>query len=439
MKARSGFILLYFLYPLLMIGSIVLSPMAHMMSGTRIAGLILGILAYFMMCAQILLAARIPCLDRAFGLDRLIRFHGMAALLAFLFALAHPFVIHGLRPFKFLGRFGEDALLLYFLTILLAVFFLTTLVSSRVRWAGAMRRCLGKNPLFRYRFQLALHNLTALAVLLMFLHVVFRFRGFGSNMPFTVLAVVLFAAAACAYLWHAFLRRGYRYTISKVVHENPAMTTLWLQPEGKEMAHKAGQFAYFKINDEVVSSEPHPFSISSAPGDPLTVTIRDLGDWTHEIKNVKAGSEVRIDGPYGKFTPEAGTAPIILIAGGVGITPMMGIVKEERKREEGRPVVLFWCAKNHDELIRLPEWEALEESMPSFTFCPILSREKESGYETGHFSSEIFEGVLHREEIPVQQAEVYYCGPEPLRKTVHTVLAGEGIPEGHIHEERFSL
>lgn len=439
MKARNGLLLLYFLYPLLMILSIVLSPAAHMMSGTRIGGLILGILAYCMMCTQILLAARIPLLDRTFGLDRLIRFHGMAALLAFLFALAHPFVIHGLRPFKFLGRFGEDALLLYFVTILLALFFLTTLISSRVHWVGTMRKCLEGHPLFRYRFQLILHNLTVLAVVLMFLHVSFRFRGFGSNLPFTVLAVILFIATIGAYIWHAFLRKGYQYTISKVVHESPSMTTLHLQPEGKEMVYKPGQFAYFTIEDGAVSEEPHPFSISSASSDPLTITIRDLGDWTSMVKHVKAGSKVRIDGPYGRFTPERGEHPLILIAGGVGITPMMGIVREELKRGEERPVVLFWCAKTRDELIRLPEWEELEEKMPFFTFCPVLSREKEGPYETGHFSSEIFENVMHREEVPYGQAEVYYCGPEPLRRTVHAVLAEEGIPANRIHEERFSL
>lgn len=420
--------------------SVATSAPAIRMGPYRAIGLSLGAAAYFMMCAQIVLAARIPLLERVFGLDKLIRFHGMAAMAALVLSIAHPFVIHhGL--FRIRWWSGENALLLYVVISILAIFFLTTLLTGRFQWAAAVRKWCEKNmALTRYRVQLLIHNVMIVAVIFMFLHVVFRYRGFGSNLPFTVLAVIAFGAAMAAYLWHTFLRRSYRYRVKQVVHENDSMTTLVLSPEsGKSMNWKAGQFAYIRLKDPAVSTEWHPFSISSAPEDDLSFTIRNLGDWTGKVKEVSVGSQVRIDGPYGTFTPDQGNTPLILIAGGVGITPMIGIVGEALHRKEDRRILLFWCAKDRGELIRQDFWAKASDKLSHFTFCPVLSRDMNCGFEEGRFSSSIFLKYVEKSGISFADAKVYYCGPEPLRKTVHAVLNGEGVPDSRIHEERFSL
>lgn len=440
MNKKGLCIAIYFLIPILMIASIVFSPMGARMGMVRIVGLSLGIVAYFMMCAQVVLAARIPFLDRTFALDRLIRFHAAAGTGAFVLALLHPLVLHqGL--FSFRGRFGEDALLLFFITIVLALFFLTTVLTRRLGWARAIRDfCAAHLYLTKYHVQLWMHHITILAVLFMFLHVVFRFRGFGSNLPFTVLAVAVFVAAAASYLWHMVLRPSYRYHVKAVRNDSKDMTTLILEPSGhRSMTWKAGQFGYVRLSDPAVSTEWHPFSISAAPGEDLTFTIRNLGDWTSGVSKIQEGSQVRVDGPYGKFTPKGGKNPLILIAGGVGITPMTGIVKDAVRKGDGRPMLLFWCARSEEDLIDAPLWEKAKAVLPRFTLCQILSRDDAPSCEKGRFSNDIFRRYTEKAGIDVSFADVYYCGPEPLRETVHKVLGEAGIPADRIHEERFSL
>lgn len=205
------------------------------------------------------------------------------------------------------------------------------------------------------------------------------------------------------------------------------------------MNWKAGQFGYVRLSDPAVSTEWHPFSISAAPGEDLTFTIRNLGDWTSGVSKIQEGSQVRVDGPYGKFTPKGGKNPLILIAGGVGITPMMGIVKDAVRKGDGRPLLLFWCARSEEDLIDAPLWEKAKAVLPRFTLCQILSRDDAPSCEKGRFSNDIFRRYTEKAGIDVSFADVYYCGPEPLRETVHKVLGEAGIPADRIHEERFSL
>lgn len=438
---KSRLLLLYVLYPVAMIAALLFHPSTTGLSAVRLGGLALGTVAYVMLCAQLIITARVPLVERAFGQDKLLRFHGFAALFAVVLSFVHAFYIHkGLFTPRL--RYGEVSLALFTVLVVLAVFFLSDAVTSRFSWAARMKRALYRScVLSRYHAQLLLHELTALAVVLLYLHAAVRMKQFWDNMPFAVLATVCFAVSIACWVWHLFLRRGVTYRVTKVRRESDTMTTVYMEPAGGAVFHYLpGQFAYFRFHDPAVSDESHPFTLSSSPMETLSITVKALGDWSDHIHEVREGSRVEIDGPYGHFSPALyPPRPSVLIAGGVGITPMMGIIHDACLRSAEGRMLLLWCVRDRTELIRQNEWRQLAEDLPDLTILPVLSREETPGCAHGHLSEAIVRKALVDCAISPGEAAFYYCGPEPLRKTVHRIMRALAVPSDRFHEERFSL
>ena len=431
---KWGWITLYLLAPVLLIYSIYAGSPARFGSAAALLPIALGCAAYTMMCAQLILAARVPAIEKVFGLDKLIRFHGMAAGLAILLAAAHKlFMNGGALRFRLLHP-GDLSLLLFLLLGLFAVVFLT----NRVEWGKKK----GVSTIWgRYDVQLGLHRFMALAVVLMFLHVLFK--PFMKN-PWSGTLLALYAALGIGcFVWHEWLRKGRSFTLAKVIPENDSMTTLVRAPNRGTFVDKPGQFGFLQIEDPALSRESHPFSFSSSPGQDasLSMTIRAAGDWTKKVREVRPGSQARIDGPYGRFSPllYPEEEPLVLIAGGVGITPMLSILRYYAKKQPSREILLLWCAKNRKDLISRKEWQAWQEKMPHFTFYPVLSRDENYPCRHGRITKEAAEEALAQSGISKERARYYFCGPDPLRKTVEGILRDMGIPQSRIVSERFSM
>ena len=129
-----------------------------------------------------------------------------------------------------------------------------------------------------------------------------------------------------------------------------------LRPEtGEVFPYQPGQFGFFRVLGNAVSKEEHPFSISSQPSEKkyLSVTIKDSGDWTAGVQNINPGSIVTLDAPYGRFSPlryncENG---IVLIAGGIGVTPMLSILRYYHQNNKNQKLMLFWGVNDKSEMI----------------------------------------------------------------------------------------
>lgn len=430
----------YFAVPAVMTAAFFLCPAAQALSGAKQTGMILGIWAYWMLCAQLILTARIPAVERAFGQDKLLRFHGAAALIAVVISIAHAFFMHrGWFTPRF--RYGEVSLVLFIVLIALALYFLSDLITDRSRAAAKLRKKLYAWKLTRYNTQLVLHDLTAAAVALLPFHAEARLKFFWDAPLFAALIFLCAAVSLGCFLWHVFLRKPYLYRVREVIRDNSTMTTVILAPEmSRVMPRLAGQFAYIKAEDPAVPGEYHAITASSAPDEPLAFTIKALGDWSEKVGDIRPGSLVKADGPYGRFCPALyPETPLVLIAGGVGITPMMSIVRSLYHRDSPRRVLLLWCVRERSELIDWDEWERMEKEMAGLTIVPVLSREKAAGCAHGHFSESILREALEKSGISPDEASFWYCGPGPLRASVHGVMKALGVPEGRFHEERFSL
>jgi predicted ferric reductase len=234
-------------------------------------------------------------------------------------------------------------------------------------------------------------------------------------------------------------QKRHPYKVVEVRKEGPDTWTLALEPDGHEgiKSFQPGQFAWLTLRHSPYTLREHPFSISSAPDQLPRVefTIKALGDFTATIGNVVKGERAFLDGPFGAFSPERWKdAPaVVMIAGGVGITPMMSIARSHAARGEARPLILFFANKREDDVLFREELERL----PVETVHIIAEPSENWQGESGFLDLDMLDRHLPREGRA--RFAYFLCGPPPMMAAVEAHLAKLGIPEERIEQEIFNL
>ena len=136
---------------------------------------------------------------------------------------------------------------------------------------------------------------------------------------------------------------------------------------------------------------------------------------------IKPGDALRITGPYGSLHLRAGERPILMIAGGSGLAPILSLLRALAAEGDGRPVRLFFGAR---ELFALDAIEALD--LRDFRFMPVTER----------FVHEALQEYLNAEELVAP--DVYVCGPTGMIDAVASVLVDQGVDEQHVYTDRFT-
>lgn len=234
------------------------------------------------------------------------------------------------------------------------------------------------------------------------------------------------------------LRRPYR--VAEVRAERGDTTTLVMQPDGHAgFRFKPGQFGWLTLWASPFRITGHPFSFSSsaeAADGRVEMTIRDLGDFTSAVKTVSVGQRVYLDGPYGAFTIGHPTDMHVLIAGGIGITPMMSMIRTLADRGDRRPLVLLYGSKTWESLTFREELETLKTRL-DLKVVYVLS-EPPDGWsgESGRINAEVF-----RRHLPPEYAEHEYfiCGPDVMMDAIETALGEMKVPLARYHSERYSF
>jgi len=144
------------------------------------------------------------------------------------------------------------------------------------------------------------------------------------------------------------------YIIESLKQDNQAYE-ITLVPEGKPLTYKSGQFIFVRFYNEYLSKEAHPFSIASKSNDhKLKVVVKNLGDFTSGIHNLKVGDKVSIEGPYGRFNYDRRDGiDQVWIAGGVGITPFLGMAEDLKDRKINMKIDLYYSVKDDKDFISL--------------------------------------------------------------------------------------
>ena len=278
--------------------------------------------------------------------------------------------------------------------------------------------------------------------------------GSGRYTEFASLYILWFILALFALfaLLHVYLTvpmqqrsRAYRVdSISKVANRT---WRLVLKPEhGLVMDYLAGQFVWLKFSGPFLSFQEHPFSISSHPGNQqaLEFTIKEFGDFTDHIEQLPIGSKVYVDGPYGHFSMKQRHAEgVMLIAGGVGIAPIMSILRQFVKEGYRSPVVLITCHGTLSDLPYKEELVTLSKQLNMHTVHMTSLNEDQEDQEDGAEKTNCLHGQLSQQVIadhlPVKVSSWLYfvCGPSGMMDTAERAMLQLGVPLKQIISERF--
>lgn len=437
------FYIIYFLSSTLPIAAIYFSSPVYA-SSVRFISMLLGATAFSLLNIQLVLSARPKFIERSFGLDRFYRFHSIMAPVAIVLAGMHQEIGKTIFSENLQTNFGEAAFGIFIFCAICALVLMTENMFSRFGFIRKVQVYFQKKEFGKYNVQLLLHNFNILAVLLLFVHVMLSSS--ARNPLVKTIYILYFSIAMGFYLYHKLIRPSFfskRFLVERVTAESPSISTLELRPaNGKNFTYDPGQFVFIKITDPAISKEEHPFSLTSQPANQQTITIsvKKLGDWTEKVDEIKSGSTVSIDGPYGKFSPVNYDCSngIVLIAGGIGITPMLGILRHFVKSDREQKIILFWSVKKTADLVYEKEFKRILAKMKNFSFIPVVSQDDFNG-ERGRISKEMIVKYIEVKAYDANKLQYFFCGPGSMWTVIEEILFAMKIKKKQMHRENFSL
>ncbi len=397
-------------------------------------GVALGFLALGMLGAQFVLTARFPNFSRSVGQDTLLRFHRASGIFAAALVFAHPIVLIAAdrRFAAFFDPRVNAPRALALTGVLAATVALIGLSVCRARWA------------IRYEWWRLTHAaLAAFVMLVAIAHVVMVDH--YSNPPARKLALVALAAAPLALLTHLRLVRPWllRRRPWRVVSVEPETERVWtvtLEPDDHPgLLFRPGQFVWLTFHDTPFSLRQHPFTIASSADEPgrLRFTIKQLGDFTSTVKSIPAGTTAFVEGPAGSFVPPDAAPGVVFIAGGIGITPAMSIVRTAVQRSDQRPLTLFFATGT---LAKAPFRDELARAARAVPLRIIhVPENPPDGWTgpSGHVDADLLRRELTQEILRTHHFMV--CGPAPMMDAVEAALLELGVPRTHVRSERFDM
>jgi predicted ferric reductase len=396
--------------------------------------LALGFASLTMMAIMFLLTARFKWATAPYGIDVIYYFHRQTSLVALVFVIAHPVLIFWASP--------------HMLTLLWpphTPWHLSAGIGSFLAMIALMVTSLRRKQLgIEYdNWRLGHVLLAVTAVVLGALHIagVGHFVEIGWKRGlWGLIGVSCIAAFGYVRLYNPARQLRRHYRVTEVIEERGSAWTLVLRPEGHGgLTFQAGQFAWLTLWNSPFALKEHPFSFSSsAERKEITFTIKTLGDFTNRIPQVRPGEIAYLDAPYGAFSidrhPKA--EGYFFIAGGIGIAPIMSMLRTLADRGDKRPLHLIYAYSSWDRMTFREELQELAQKL-NLVFVPVLG-EPHEGWEgeTGIITPEL----LGR-HLSVQRTErvCFVCGPVPMIELVEHSLSKAGVPLSHIHSELFDL
>ena len=261
----------------------------------------------------------------------------------------------------------------------------------------------------------------------------------------TLIALALGIVFGHRWVWRPMFDPSTEFVVRDIRRENHTVSTLVLVPCSRDgrpatsWAFAPGQFAWIRLDRSVMAQE-HPFTIaSSAHSDATEFTIRHTGDFTRALRRLPIGATVWVDGPHGAFTNDVETsACFVMIAGGVGITPMMSMLRTAAHRRDPRTYRLIVVASKPEDLLFRAELAELRGVL-DLEVTEVLRRPVEgwSG-PTGDVSAELLSMVVGRAHHPTE-VDYFICGPPALVSDAVSALDILGAPADHVHTEQFDM
>jgi ferredoxin-NADP reductase len=223
--------------------------------------------------------------------------------------------------------------------------------------------------------------------------------------------------------------------------DTPRTKSLVLEVPGWE-GHRAGQHVDVRLTAEDGYQAQRSYSIASAPEDgrvELLVERLDDGEVSPYLTDeLRAGDGLELRGPIGGwFAWDAGEGgPLLLVAGGSGIAPLMAMIRHRRAAGNNTPVRLLFSSRSYEDVIFREELERLADEDETLEITHTLTRSAPpawKGYDRRIDEEMLEEVAFSPEEMPL----AFVCGPTPLVEAVATTLVGLGHEPTRVKTERF--
>lgn len=398
-----------------------------------------GMLAFAILLVEFVLSGRFRSISAHIGMDVTMRVHQLFARTALVLALVHPFLYRA----EFDRALPWDPSRQLTLTSDGTV--LATGVLAWVLLPGLVLLAIGRDKIgYRYETWRWLHGLGALAIAALLLHHSLAAGRYSADPPIAGLWAALFAVALLTlvnvYLVRPLLQLRRPWAVTALRRVALKTWEVTVEPDGhRGLAYRAGQFVWLNIGNSPFSLRENPFSIASAPGagPALQFVIKELGDFTRRLGEIPPGTRSFVDGAHGNLTVAGREEPgIVLIAGGVGIAPLLGILRQLRLDVDPRPALVVYGNRIEEQIAYRDELRSLAESRGG-TVVHVLS-EPPAGWQ-GRVG--MVDGALMRDLVttPEMRRWLYVlCGPPPMMAVVEDALIELGVPAGQILSERFS-
>lgn len=397
------------------------------------SGKMVGLTAAFLVFLQLPLAGRLKWPDRIFSLPVLYSAHRFVAYAITTLVILHPvlvFIPDKILMIPFETRYWPEWVGAGLLLVIVLQF-------GMGQWRIKIFKA--------YQKWLLTHRIMgAAAMVLLTIHILFVSETFEQDGLPHNLVILLAATILALWLWIRLrkkLMRHNAYTIAQITPAGENIHIIDLKPNsGQPLDYLPGQFAFIAFDARPISREPHPFTISSSPlrPDTLQFTIRGSGDWTRRIKDLKVGDKASIHGPFGHFSHLfiSRHREIIMIAGGIGITPMLSMLRYMADAGDKRRTTLIWSNRTPHHLFHRQELNAVADKLTDFNWIPTFTREKGKNGYFGRLNQQTLESLLQSNS---RNAAVFICGPPQMIRQLRKALKCMGFQKGSVHFEAFGL
>jgi predicted ferric reductase len=388
-----------------------------------------GMLAGYGVVVLVALMSRLPALERGVGADRLARWHSRGGRIVVALVLAHAW--GALQAWEdsrgeFLGLALWHVLRLPWLIAATVGTVLMLLV------AGMSVRAARRRVSFETWH--TMHLLVYVAVALGFVH---QLAGpdFAGHRLLQVAWALLYTGTFALVVQYRVLTplrdaTRHRMRVKAVVPETPGVVSIVI--EGRdlhELQAESGQFFRWRFLTPDYWKTAHPFSLSAPPKpDELRLTVKTLGDGSARLQHLEPGTWVVAEGPYGAVTAQRRTRRnVLLIAGGVGITPMRALF-ETMPLSPDQDLLLLYRVRSESEAIFKAELDEIAANCSGARIQYLYG-------DAGPLTPQLF--LRHAPDL--LDRDVYLCGPPGLAAAVRRSLRRAGLPDSQLHEERFDL
>ncbi len=400
-------------------------------------GIITGLIGTDFILVMLVLAARIPVIDRTIGHDRAIAVHRQLGKPALYLLLAHAVLLligygisEGINPIAEIGSMLAlpDMPLAFIGLGLLIVVVVTSLVAVRRK--------------FSYEGWHLVHLLSYVSVAFALPHQLSNGGVLAEGTAQRVYWIVLYAGAFAAIGYYRFLKPTiaslrHGITVAGVRTIAPGVVSIHLRGHNlRALGSAGGQFFVWRFWTGSTWYHSHPISLSAMPtSTSARITVRDLGAGSARISAVPVGTRVSFEGPYGLFSEAARTAPkLAIMAAGIGVTPVRALL-EHAEFAPGDATILLRAGTNEETYL----WDEIRElAAAKGARCYSMIGHRAHSGSSWMSEADAQRGVTLRSVFPdLVNSDLYVCGPTSWLDSVEADARAAGIPAHQLHAERF--